>query len=776
MFAQLADWLLRFRWIILLAVGVTTAVAAAFAMRIDFDFTPQAVFAGNDDLLAYSEQFKRTFGYEDATLIVVVQATGDRDVLDGAALTWQAEVSRQLSGLPHVRRVESVATVEVAHRRFWRRPWITTKPLINELPVDEASEARIRAGLSRIGLLDDALLSRNRRIAAIVVLIDPEVRSIDGTREVVEAVESVFENHPPPPGFALHQTGLPAIRVDIVNRLRANQDFFIPISGAFFAVVLTLLFRRISGTLLPLLAVGVGITFLLAVLVVAGWPLNIITNILPTLLLIIGLSNCVHVVSRYGEECERLGGDRHLAAKRTLTHMAVACLLTYLTTAIGFSSLLAARSDALNAFGWQAALGMGFLYLSTILVLATLLPSFRPPAHGKISSASMFSLTRSVAALGSAVARRPVWTLSASGLLVAASLWAARDVSINSYMLEVYDRNDETMRSMKLVEEELGGFLPLEVSLTADEPGRFLEPDVYRKVAAAQSFAAEQEGVISGRSYVDIFQEVYAHARGRMDLREELPAADDSGERRIARMEMMVHRVNDAVGYRAFMTRDGTRARILLRVGDLGSRQTLALIDRLETRFAELFPPEVGIEVALTGDAYVSAKAMDGFVRDLFFSLLAASMVIFAAIAVLFRSLRVGLIASLPNLTPLVITLGYMGLRGYEMNAANVIVFAISLGIAVDDTIHFLSRFYEEWQHDNDVHAAIVRSFQGTGRAIVLTSMLIIGGLAILLTSDFIPTRRFAELTGVTMIAALVGDLLLLPACIVLFWPRAKRI
>ena len=158
--------------------------------------------------------------------------------------------------------------------------------------------------------------------------------------------------------------------------------------------------------------------------------------------------------------------------------------------------------------------------------------------------------------------------------------------------------------------------------------------------------------------------------------------------------------------------------------------------------------------------------------NSLVLSLLAASLIIFATIALIFRSLRTGLIAAIPNLTPLALTLGYMGLRGYDMNVGNVIVFTISLGIAVDDSIHFLFRFREEMKRTGDVEAAVERTFEGTGRAIVITSILIVSGLAVLLLSDFVPTRRFAELTSVTMIGALIGILLLLPACLVLFWKR----
>ena len=170
---------------------------------------------------------------------------------------------------------------------------------------------------------------------------------------------------------------------------------------------------------------------------------------------------------------------------------------------------------------------------------------------------------------------------------------------------------------------------------------------------------------------------------------------------------------------------------------------------------------------------------MDRFVRDFLWGLAGATGVIFAVIALLFRSARAGALAMIPNLAPLLLTLGWMRLRGLDLNAGNAIVFAVGLGIAVDDTIHFLARFREELRFseaDGDgVTDALERTLSATGRAIVLTSGLILAGLGVLLWSDFVPTRRFAELVCVTLGGALLADLLLLPAALGAFWPRTAR-
>lgn len=771
---RFATFLVRHRWQVLVVLALVTAGSVALLPQIRFDFTPEAVFHGSDDLVTYSQSFKKTFGYNDAVLLVVLEATGPTDALSASALTWQGRAAERIAASPRIQRVEAIATLQIPRMRLTGPPWITAEPLLAKLPVDADDEARTRKAVDDLKLLDEALISVDRRVSSLVAHAEPEALDVSAMRRVVSAVTDILDETPPPPGYAVHISGLPAMRVDIVDNLRGDLLTLFPAAGVLFLVVLGLEFRRVSGTILPLLAVGVGLTWTVATLVIRGESFNIITNILPVLLFVIGVANCVHVINRYAEESERLGGDTFEATRCTIAHMSVACFLTFLTTGIGFSTLLGARSQQLQALGWHAITGMGLLYVTTITVLGSLLPMFRAPRHTHLISSKIHPVARFVGFAGHAVARRPRVTLGLSLVLIAVFLWFAHSVVANSRMFETYEEGHPPMQALRLVESKLGGIVPLEISLTADADGRFLQPDTYRRVHQAQQFADHLDTVLFARSYVDLHQEIHAKMTRRSELRAEMPADSDAGRTRLKTHDAILRSIASASQYDTFLTTDGRRARIMLRVRDVGSNRMLGVLDTLDEKLAELFPPATGIQTRLTGDAQVHARAMTSFVRDLVTSLLGASLVIFVVIGLLFRSLRIGLIAILPNITPLVLTWGYIGMRGYEMNAGNVVVFAISLGIAVDNTIHFLARFREEVTLDRNVPEAIRRSYHGTGRAIVLTSVLIVTGLSVLLLSEFVPSRRFAELTNITIAGALVGDLFLLPACLMLFWKHPE--
>jgi uncharacterized protein len=803
-YERLTRLLIRRPLAVSLLLAAATAVAAFLATGIRYDFSTTSVYAGNDRLVQDAARVSRTFGDDDKVLLVLLESTGRRDVLDKDALTWQAELDKRLSQLGHVSEVRSLPGMRREELRFGLLPQRVRVPLVAKTPVDETTETDVRGYFAHNKLAEQALLSSDRSVAAIAVNYAAPDGDLNFWQSQVAALKEVLAADPPPPGYRVHVSGRAAMRVDIVQNLHADQEFLIPIAAMIYLVVLALIFRRLSASVLLLGLIGIGICWGMAVMAVGGYSLNLISNVLPMLLMVLGVSNGVHLLSRYGEEYARVK-DRREAAVRTMRHCGGACFLAFLTTAIGFASLWAARADVMNAFATQALIGLGCLFASLVVVLGTYLPFFRPPKQslelGSLRTHRRWLANRGVGVHASAclpgtglaeqdtlkrelqrgrlpgrllfgvtdvVVRHPALTMLVSLALVAGSLWTARGIHVNSYTVETYDENHPTLQTMRLVENKLGGLLSLNVMLKADEPGRFLRPETVRRVARIEKFAQRQKEILSSRSYIDLHRAIDERISG--DTEGAWPPLGEEGRDRLRRNERFLRRFADEAGYGTFITPDASQVQLQFRVRDVGTRKTLELAKRLRTEIAAVFPASAGVSTTFSGDAFVNARAIDAMIRDLFATLAIAAGVIFAVMALLFRSPRLGLIAAIPNLTPLALTLGYMGLRGLDMNAANVIVFTISVGIAVDDTIHFLYRYREEQaKFPRDRVRAVRATLRGTGRPIVLTSFLIICGLAVLYFSTFVPTRRFAELTMVTIGGALLGDLLLLPAGLLLF-------
>ena len=774
--------LLAARPAVTVAAMLLTAAAGAWAATgAQADFSPQSVLTGRDDLAAGMESARRTFGYEDAVLLVLLKddrprpgdGTGDESdapgVLSAAALAWQQRLAAALPGLPHVAAVAGLPTLRTGRLSLRKPGGFEAVPLVPGGPAapptaDEAAWVREQLADGRA----EGLVSADRRTAAVLAILEPAARGAAPTREAVEAVNEYLARNPSPGGLTASVGGMPALRVAIVDGLEQDAEFLFPLSGVIFLVALGVTFRRPIGVAAPLLGVGCGLAWAAGLLVAGGTSFGILSNVLPVLLTVVGFAAAVHILSRFAEEAAVAPADRRGAARRTFAAMVPAVGLTTGTTAVGFGSLLTANSDAVRAFAVQAAVGLGCVGVSTLAAFAALGPALRPPRTPAETGPNP------AVPLGGWAVRHGRLALTLGAAAVGGSLLLGAGLRVDSRMLETQDESNPVAAAVRRVERDLGGVIAVEAILETRAPGRLLNPEYYAGVAEFAAAARGLPGVLSVRTYTDILGRSLAGLR--RDPGAGGPPTGGGAAGRIRQAVAFAEAVSPGATA-PFLTPDASRGRVVVRVADVGTAETLKISAALEDELDRRFPVEASpnmVRWRLTGDGYVNAVGMDRFVRDFLWGLSGATAVIFGAIGLLFRGLRAGLISTIPNLAPLALTLGYMRLRGYELNAGNAIVFAVGLGIAVDDTIHCLARFREELRArpDENVPDAVRATLAASGRAVVLTSVLILCGLAVLLFSEFVPTRRFAELVCVTLAAALAGDLILLPAALVRFWPR----
>ena len=225
-----------------------------------------------------------------------------------------------------------------------------------------------------------------------------------------------------------------------------------------------------------------------------------------------------------------------------------------------------------------------------------------------------------------------------------------------------------------------------------------------------------------------------------------------------------------------YVNADGTRARINIGVRDFGAQATIALADRLEDYAKTQLAPFSDVQVRLTGDAYVGSKGLDVVITDLMSSLGLAVFIIFGFMTVLFRSARLAALSVPPNLLPLLVTMAFMVLSGVPLNAATAIIFSISIGMAVDGSIHVLARFQEEVKRQPNVDEALVAAARGTGKAIIMTCVSLMLGFGVMLTSSFVPVQRFGQLIAMTVFGCLLATMIVLPALLKVGWLSARQV
>jgi predicted RND superfamily exporter protein len=753
---------------VLLAWLLFTAVVSCGVRYLAFDFSPESVYSGQDEAVAFCEKHKRLFRFEDSICLVVLESTDERTLLRPDCFQWMRSLESAVKAVPGVQRVSSLLTLErpvvrldqAAENPDEAMTWV---PLFSES--DLSSEATVQDRLDRVPLLNDLLISQDRRLLLTLVALDPERRGIANITPSVSGLEEVLGRIPLPENTRAMLSGVPPIRVDIIRSLQQDQYVMVPLSAVLFVALSLLIFRSLSMTLLSLFAVMCPVALTVGVMGWVGQPFNLLSNIVPTMSLIIGAANTVHIVSRFQAELARRKGSLRESVCEVMSEMSVTCLLTLGTTAVGFGSLWLARSTLLQALALQAMLAMFWNYVGLLTVLTAGLVIYGPSVDPVRQNRTAPRLVRRLHLSATLTVRRlGHWIVSHAGaivvsqciLLMAALLWSW-DTRVNSMMFETYEADHAVMRTVRLLDEKLSGMISLELQLQAQDRDDFFRHDTASAVRRLRTRMEADPRVTFCRDYTQILQSF--DSRIASD-------SDETSAAALARVGRLLDRVDVSRITRDFLATDRSAARVMLRVHDIGSAGLKELIADIRQQAEQELPADIGFQI--TGDAALHAVCMDVFVRDLFVSLLSASGIIFAMIALLFRSLKTGLLATMPNLMPLVLTLAWMKVRGFELNAGNVIVFAVSLGIAVDDTIHFLARFRELRKVTPDAQVAVYRTVVDCGKAIILTSVLIVLGLSVLGFSEFVPTRRFAELTAITMASALPGDLILLPALLAL--------
>ena len=758
---------------------VLIAIAAScayFVPQLEFNFTPQQFFRTDSDLGEYREEFSRTFGREDNLLVIAVQG---ENVFEPDLLGAVRNVTLEIRDLPTVKRAESIATFDIP--RAGESPGsMTSDPILPQeigrtstgeaAPVDAELADRLETVAMEEPLVRSRLVSKDKQATVILTWLGNDVQAVSKLEATYEKIRAKLQDNPLPAGYRYRTGGVPKLRVEIAGSLQSEQLFFLPITGLIFLVVLAFLFRRPSGILLPVAVVLMAVAATIAFMVQTGASINIVNNVLPTVIFIIGIADSIHLLTRDAEEFEK-GSDRLESVRKMIEHTGFACLMTSTTTAVGFISLVNADTAILKNFGWQAALGVMLAYFFSLLFLPPALAAMKPVerkfTRGGDEREELPMLEGYLMDFARGVLDHPWKVVSGSLVVFGIFGWFATWVVIDTTLLEVFHRDHPSYKTTEFIEQNFGGFLPVEVSLEADEEGRFKDPEVYARLDAFQREAASEEPVLSTQSLVDFHQSARVALLGDPDERDEMPES----RAQIEQLHLLIAGSPDAEnGPNQFITRNFDHARVLLRVADVGARAQIKLAKRLREKLDKHFGQFEGIDYQITGDAYVASVALDSFIRDLFYSLLLAGAVIFVLMALIFRSIKIGLISMIPNATPLLVTFGYMGLNGINLNSTTIIIFAIGLGLAVDDTIHVLARFREELDSAPTTRQAIMNTYFGAGRAIILTSILLLIGLSVLLFSDFIPTRQFGTLTSTTIVAAILGDLILLPPLLYLLY------
>ena len=759
--SRLADWILDHPRLILAVLFAATTLLGYYAAQVKTDHTAGHFLESDSEVLREFKRAGRVFGQSQTILYLVFEGA---DPYSPATLSRLDTLTREIEGYEGVEGVLSLTNVPALAREGDR---LVTRSLLRSNAAGSLPADSLGLHLRDQPFLRGLLLSSDGTTPAMLVKIE---QAFNDSPQRVDLVSRIDRRaHEVMGEVAL--AGFPYLRTQYAQRVTAEAPLFTVLALALSLLFLYLTFRTWLAVALPTVVVALGITWTIGLVALFDYRLNIVTAVLPALLVIIGMANAIHLSTKFFDRYYLLH-DRRRALVQTIRTAGMATFLTCLTTAIGFAVLLLSGSGNLETFGAFASVGIMLLYGLSITLIPIAYLTLRPPSERAARLATHDFFAGFFGRVAYFAERRSGAILVATALVVAVGIAGALRVSSDLYVFSDFYEDDPLRQDLATFEEGFGGVLPMEVVIEAETAGAFRSLAALRRIERLQRGVDTLAHVGRALSVVDLVKLTNQAYFGGDPRTYRLP----SGYEMPFLQSALTSLVEDERGGRltqdlpTFVDSAFSITRVYLGVEDVGTERMSALADTVRARAEALFPGE-GFRVVITGTAITATQSGANLVKNLVVSLVVALVLISILMAFLFRSARLTFISLAPNVLPLLVVGGAMGYAGILLKPSTALIFPLAFGIAVDDTIHFLAKYRLVRKQGQPKDRAIITTLRETGKAILFTSLVLMGGFLVFTFSSFAGTFNLGALTALTLAVALLTNLLLLPALLYRFGP-----
>lgn len=726
----------------LLAVVSITLVFGFFARSIRVDSSIENLLPDNDPDRLYYEEIKEVFGDEEITVVGVFAD----DVFHPSTLAEIDRLSREIEALDGVREVISLTTVKGVEMTD---QGLSVGRVMKELPktLEQAAPFRERV-LSNPTYLKN-VVSADSRAAGISIVFDDLSDEAFVQLGLEEKIRALLPKEGP---HRYAVTGLPTIKALGAHYMQVDTAKSLPFGVLIAMLVLTWAFRTARGVFLPLVTVLAGVIWTTGLMVITGTPITMSTLVLPPLLMAVGIAYAIHFMSQYYQEL-RPGRETAHVIEAALDHLGVPLTIAAVTTLVGFATFTTAPIPAIREFGIYSVFGIGAIFVLSLAIPPAVLMLLPPPKRvGNLQDENNW-LTRLLRALGENAIRR-TWPVLFVGVAVCAVMAVGISrIRIETDFIGFFDADSQIRRDNALIAERLAGTQPIYVVINTPAAQDITRLETLRAMRDLQTFIDRQPGVDKTFSLVDYLGLI---------LQTLEPGSPPLPETQAAVGQLML--LVDPADVAAVVNQDASRANIIVRTRLSGSAEIEKFVDRVNAFAANLFPAT--IKVRSTGTIVLLNRSADALAWAQATGLWQVLLVLLILMSILFLSVRVGLLSLIPNVFPIVVLFGIMGWTGISLNISTSLIAALAIGIAIDDTIHYLSAFNDELRRTGNQAEAVRNATRTMGKPMVVTSVALSAGFLVVCVSNFKPVQYFGYLSSITMAVALVADLFITPSVV----------
>jgi predicted RND superfamily exporter protein len=710
-------------------------------LRLPIDASIEGLLPVDDPALQVFKETVAVFGDDDVLLVAWFADA----LFSPEILRELKELHRELVALPFVEGVDSLVS---AQRIVTDARETHIESFLSHVPATLEEGERLRREALADPLYRGQIVSDDGRGTLLVVRL-----TADDSDALAAQVDQIAElsSSGAPRGVTAFVSGPVFARLETSRVLFRDLRVVLPLAVLGTLLIAAIGMRTVRGVVLPLLANSVALLITLAIYAATGHSLNFVTVVMPPVVFVVGFAYAVHVVSDYDRQlqCGKRGAE---AVEATLRELLLPLSLTAGTTAVGFASLAASNIESIRTFGLYSAAGTLVAWLAAWTVVPIGLRVFGGARSELATEAERGALVSFAPKLARFDTRHRSAIVAAGAVVAILSALAATRIDVSTDFLANFPRESAVRRDFERLSESFSGAVPIRVLVRADRPGRLLETDALRAIEDLDGWLDEQPEVGGVASFSDVIALLYRGFAPSVP-EEEVPSSEALTE------QLLLLGGGDETA--RFVDARYQQTLLHTRSTASASGDMAALIARVEARLAEL---PAGLTGYVTGSSVLVARTIDDITRGQIRSLLGALLVIYLVLATLFGSFRVGALALVPNALPILAYFGLLGFSGITLNATTGLVASIVLGIAVDDSIHFLSRFNHEARRVADEEAGVERALSNVIRPVTFTTAAMCLGFSGLLASELRNQTDFGMLAAATLAFAWLLDLTFTPA------------
>jgi hypothetical protein len=760
---KIASLILRNRYLVLLLIAGITGFLALQTQHMKFSYTEANLLPENHEANIEYNKFLEIFGEEGNLILLAVK---DSTVFSPKKFNaWNGFVKSLDSFNEQIEFTLSIADVQKLKKDSKKRRFVL-EPLFKKDPTSKKEILDIKKQLfEKLPFYDNLLYNKNTGTLQTAVYIRKSIVNTPVRRDFIQNILipkiKAFEKEY---DLDIRVSGMPYIRT--LNSQNIQDEIILFVGGALgiTAIIFFFFFRSFRATFITLLVVMIGVTWAFGFIGLLGYEITVLTALIPPLIIVIGVPNAVFLINKYQQEVKK-HGNQAKSLQRVISKIGNATLMTNITTASGFATFVFVKSQLLREFGILASINIISIFILALLIIP-IIYSFMPlPKKKHLNHLEKKWIENVVNWMETMVRKQRIGIYITTVIVIALGIIGVYQIKVSGSLIEDMPKGRQFYKDIKFFENEFGGIMPLEILIDTKKDKGVMKLSTLKRMEKINETIETFPELSKPISIVNLVKySKQAYYKGNPKYYQ-LP----TGQEQSYIFSYTKNSESNAGMLKSFVDSSGRYARITTFMKDIGTDKMDVIQERLKAVIAKEFPSEK-YTVSVTGKALVFIKGTNYLIKNLVISLSLAILLIAIFMAWMFRSHQMILISLIPNMLPLLITAGLMGFLGIPIKPSTILVFSIAFGISVDDTIHFLAKYRQEliankWNIQPSVYAAL----RETGVSMFYTSIVLFFGFLVFTISSFGGTIALGGLVSVTLLLAMVSNLLLLPSLLLTF-------